>query len=153
VATVGRMKIAPNIPNVIPGSVEFTLDIRHLSETLLTGFCEAVLAKFRSVAERRGVAVSVQTALQARPVPMDPLLTGRLEQICRDRDLAYRRMMSGAGHDAQSFSALCPTAMLFVPSRAGISHSPEEYTEPEHLKTGTDILTEMLRELAYTDSL
>ncbi|MBW5448526.1 allantoate deiminase [Cohnella sp. CFH 77786] len=153
VATVGRMKIAPNIPNVIPGTVEFTLDIRHLSETLLTGFCEAVLGKCRSIAVRRGLALRVQTALQSRPVPMDPLLTGRLERICRERGLAYRRMMSGAGHDAQSFSSLCPTAMLFVPSRAGISHSPEEYTAPEHLETGLDILTEMLHELAYEDPL
>jgi allantoate deiminase len=153
VATVGRMKIAPNIPNVIPGTVEFSLDIRHLSETLLTGFCEAVLGKFRSIAEHRGLTLSVQTALLSRPVPMDPLLTGRLEQVCRERGLAYRRMMSGAGHDAQSFPPLCPTAMLFVPSRAGISHSPEEYTAPEYLVTGTNILTEILHELAYTDSL
>ncbi|WP_123041448.1 allantoate deiminase [Cohnella candidum] len=152
VATVGRMKTAPNIPNVIPGTVEFTLDIRHLSETLLTGFCEAVLGKFRSIAERRSVGFSIQTALLSRPVPMDPLLTGKLEQICRERGLAYRRMMSGAGHDAQSFSSLCPTAMLFVPSRAGISHSPGEYTAPEHLATGAQVLTEMLHELAYTDA-
>lgn len=151
VATVGRMKIDPNIPNVIAGKVEFSVDIRHLSETMLAGFCEAVLRKFESIAARRGLQLSIQTALQSRPAPMDPLLTGRLETICRERGLSYRRMMSGAGHDAQSFVPVCPTAMLFVPSRDGVSHSPEEYTAPEHLETGASVLAKMLYELAYSE--
>ncbi len=149
VATVGRMQVSPNIPNVIPGTVEFTVDIRHMSETMLTGFCDAVFRKFKSIADRRGIRMNVRTALHSRPAPMDPLLTGKVEQICRKNGLAYQRMMSGAGHDAQSFVPICPTAMLFVPSQGGISHSPDEYTAPEHLEAGVQILTEILYELAY----
>lgn len=151
VATVGRMKILPNIPNVIAGNIEFSVDIRHLSETLLTGFCDAVLRKFRAIAQRRKLRFAVYTALHSRPAPMDVQLTSRLEQFSRESGFAAKRMMSGAGHDAQSFVQMCPTAMLFVPSRGGISHSPEEYTQPEHLEAGAQILARLLHELAYLD--
>jgi allantoate deiminase len=149
VATVGSIECAPNVPNVIAGSVEFTLDIRHMSETLLTGFCDTVLGTFRTIAERRGLKIRVRSVLHTRPAPMDPVLTGRLERICSSRGIPYRRMMSGAGHDAQMFRSVCPTAMLFVPSRGGISHSPDEYTSPEDLALGTAVLAELLYELAY----
>ncbi|MCF2944725.1 allantoate deiminase [Paenibacillus tarimensis] len=153
VATVGRMKLLPNIPNVIAGTVEFTLDIRHISETLLTGFTDAVIGSFHSVAERRGLELDVQAALHARPAPMDPVLTGKLEKICSDGGIPYRRMMSGAGHDGQMFVNRCPTAMLFVPSKDGISHSPEEYTAAEDLALGVVVLAEMLYDLAYEEIL
>jgi allantoate deiminase len=151
VATVGSIASDPNVPNVIPGSVEFTLDIRHLSETLLTGFCDTVLGTFRMIAERRGLKIRVRSVLHTRPAPMDSVLAGRLERICTSRGIPYRRMMSGAGHDAQMFRSVCPTAMLFVPSRGGISHSPDEYTAPEDLALGTAVLAELLYELAYEE--
>ncbi|WP_313997235.1 allantoate deiminase [uncultured Paenibacillus sp.] len=153
VATVGRLRPVPNIPNVIAGLVTFTVDIRHTSETLLTGFTDAVLRTFHSIAKRRGLTIDIRTALQARPAPMDAVLTGRLERICTDRNVPYRRMMSGAGHDGQMFLPVCPTAMLFVPSRDGISHSPDEYTAPEDLATGVSVLMEMLYELAYEEQM
>ena len=151
VATVGSIASDPNVPNVIPGSVEFTLDIRHMSETLLTGFCDAVLGTFRLIAERRGLKIRVRSVLHTRPAPMDSVLAGRLERICTTRGIPYRRMMSGAGHDAQMFRSVCPTAMLFVPSRGGVSHSPDEYTAPEDLALGTAVLAELLYELAYEE--
>jgi len=153
VATVGSIACVPNVPNVIAGAVEFTLDIRHMSETMLTGFCDTVLSSFRTIAERRGLAFDVRTVLHTRPAPMDPVLAGRLERICAERGIRYRRMMSGAGHDAQMFRSVCPTAMLFVPSRGGISHSPDEHTPPEDLALGTAVLAELLHELAYGEKL
>ena len=149
VATAGRLRPVPNLPNVIAGKVEFTLDIRHTSETMLAGFCDAVLSKFESIAARRGVALQLRPALLTRPAPMDPVLTGDMERICASRGIPYRRMMSGAGHDGQMFAPVCPTAMLFVPSRGGISHSPAEYTAPEELGAGAAVLMEMIYELAY----
>lgn len=151
VATVGSMNIQTNIPNVISGSVEFTLDIRHISETLLTGFCDAVIGMFQVIAARRNVEIDIVTALRSRPTPMDLVLAGRLERICSDNSYSYRRMMSGAGHDAQMFGPVCPTAMIFVPSKDGISHSPDEYTKPEDLQAGVAVLAEMLYELAYEE--
>jgi allantoate deiminase len=151
VATVGRIKVLPNIPNVISGSVEFTLDIRHTSETLLTGFCDAVLGTIQAIADRRDVEIGINSVLQSRPAPMDPVLTGRLERLCGENGISYRRMMSGAGHDAQVFTSVCPTAMIFVPSRDGVSHSPDEYTESDDLALGVCLLAETLYELAYEE--
>lgn len=93
--------------------------------------------------------LGVTSVLHTVPAPMDTKLSVMLENICRQQGKTYRMMVSGAGHDAQLFAPRCPTAMIFVPSRAGISHSPEEYTSPEQLVAGLEVLTAMLYELAY----
>lgn len=149
VATSGKLEVYPNTPNVIPGEVLFTLDIRHSEEDELERFCEKLLAECNEIAVKRGVTLEVTSVLHTVPAPMDTKLSAMLENICRQRGKTYRMMVSGAGHDAQLFAPRCPTAMIFVPSRAGISHSPEEYTFPEQLVAGLEVLTAMLYELAY----
>ncbi|HET8625810.1 MAG TPA: M20/M25/M40 family metallo-hydrolase, partial [Thermomicrobiales bacterium] len=81
------------------------------------------------------------------PVASDPAVVAAAEAACRDLGLAYRRMPSGAGHDAMCVAAIAPEAMLFVPSRDGISHAPEEYTAPEDCVTGARVLLRTLLEL------
>ncbi|MGE7612040.1 M20 family metallo-hydrolase [Paenibacillus sp. NPDC101420] len=149
VATSGKFEVYPNTPNVIPGEVLFTLDIRHSEEDELERFCEKLLAECNEIAVKRGVTLEVTSVLHTVPAPMDTKLSAMLENICRQQGKTYRMMVSGAGHDAQLFAPRCPTAMIFVPSRAGISHSPEEYTSPEQLAAGLEVLTAMLYELAY----
>jgi len=149
VATSGKFEVYPNTPNVIPGEVLFTLDIRHSEEDELERFCEKLLAECNEIAVKRGVTLEVTPVLHTVPAPMDTKLSTMLENICRQQGKTYRMMVSGAGHDAQLFAPRCPTAMIFVPSRAGISHSPEEYTSPEQLAAGLEVLTAMLYELAY----
>lgn len=149
VATSGKLEVYPNTPNVIPGEVLFTLDIRHSEEDELERFCEKLLAECNEIAVKRGVTLEVTSVLNTVPAPMDMKLSAMLENICRQQGKTYRMMVSGAGHDAQLFAPRCPTAMIFVPSRAGISHSPEEYTSPEQLVAGLEVLTAMLYELAY----
>lgn len=151
VATVGRIHAAPNIPNVIPGAVEFTLDIRHDNEDTLSWFCDYLFQEYEDIANRRGLALVIAPWLSTTPVPMNRSLAGRLEQLCGRLNLTHRRMFSGAGHDAQLFAGLCPTAMIFVPSKAGISHSPEEYSSPEQLADGVSVLASLLYELAYEE--
>lgn len=151
VATAGRLQAAPNIPNVIPGAVEFSLDIRHDNERTLSWFCDYLFQEYEDIANRRGLALEVTPWLATTPVPMSRPLTERIEQICGRLSLNHRRMFSGAGHDAQLFAGLCPTAMIFVPSKAGISHSPEEFTAPEQLADGVSVLTALLHELAYEE--
>lgn len=151
VATVGRLKTKPNTPNVIPGEARFTLDVRHDRSAELNRFCEETLARFAEIAARRGLALEVRSWLDTEPAPMHAGLTGLLENVCRGMNLPTRRMASGAGHDAQLFAPLCPSAMLFVPSRNGVSHSPEEYTAPEHLAEGAAALGACLYELAYRE--
>ncbi|OME65600.1 allantoate amidohydrolase [Paenibacillus odorifer] len=149
VATSGKLEVYPNTPNVIPGEVLFTLDIRHSEEDELERFCEKLFAECNEIAVKRGVTLEVTSVLHTVPAPMDTKLSAMLENICRQQAKTYRMMVSGAGHDAQLFAPRCPTAMIFVPSRAGISHSPEEYTFPEQLVAGLEVLTAMLYELAY----
>lgn len=149
VATSGKLEVNPNTPNVIPGEVLFTLDIRHSEEDELERFCEKLLAECNEIAVKRGVTLEVTSVLHTVPAPMDMKLSAMLENICRQQGKTYRTMVSGAGHDAQLLAPRCPTAMIFVPSRAGISHSPEEYTSPEQLAAGLEVLTAMLYELAY----
>ncbi|MEK4355419.1 M20 family metallo-hydrolase [Paenibacillus sp. FSL R5-0475] len=149
VATSGKLEVYPNTPNVIPGEVLFTLDIRNSEEDELECFCAQLFSQYHEIAAERGVTLEVTSVLHTVPAPMDMKLSAMLENICRQQGKTYRMMVSGAGHDAQLFAPRCPTAMIFVPSRAGISHSPEEYTSPEQLVAGLEVLTAMLYELAY----
>ncbi|WP_339289733.1 Zn-dependent hydrolase [Paenibacillus sp. FSL E2-0201] len=149
VATSGKLEVHPNTPNVIPGEVLFTLDIRHIEEDDLECFCAKLFSRYYEITAERGVTLEVTPVLHTLPAPMDTKLSTALENICRQQGKTYRTMVSGAGHDAQLFAPRCPTAMIFVPSRSGISHSPEEYTSPKQLATGLEVLTAMLYELAY----
>lgn len=149
VATSGRLEVYPNTPNVIPGEVRFTLDIRHSEENELENFCAKLICEFNDMAVKRGVTLESTSLLHTVPAPMDMKLSLRLKDICEQQGKTYRTMVSGAGHDAQLFAPRCPTAMIFVPSQAGISHSPEEYTAPEQLIAGLEVLTAILYDLAY----
>lgn len=149
VATTGRLEVYPGTSNVIPGEVQFTLDIRHSEAGVLERFCGAVLAEFAELGHRRGLTLEVQPLLETAPAHMDQELRAALEEICLRQEKPYLSMVSGAGHDAQLFAPRCPAAMIFVPSRGGISHSPWEYTSPEDLTAGLEVLTAILYRLAY----
>lgn len=149
VATVGSISISPGTSNVIPGGAEFTLDIRHAEDAELQRHSSELLRQFTAMAQADEVSFSSIRTLDATSVPMSPQLTDTLTAVCRREQLAFRVMTSGAGHDAQMFRHVCPTAMIFVPSRGGISHSPDEYTSPEQLIVGYNVLTSALYELGY----
>jgi len=149
VATVGRLEAWPNVPNVIPGKVRFTLDVRHRDGGELEDFCDAIQAEFREIAGESGVSVAFALWLSEAPARMDAGLGREIAGICERLGLSNAPVGSGAGHDAGLFAGICRTAMIFVPSRGGISHSPEEYTSPEQAELGVDVLTEMLYRLAY----
>ncbi|MDI4646253.1 Zn-dependent hydrolase [Cohnella hashimotonis] len=151
VATVGKIEARPNTPNVIPGYVEMTLDIRHSDEWSLSAFSDLVLSEIQRITDRRRLRLAVTPWLATKPVPMNERLTARVEAACAGLSLSYQRMVSGAGHDAQLMAPLCPTTMIFVPSRAGISHSPDEYTSPEQLAEGAAVLVSVLYDLAYKE--
>lgn len=149
VTTVGQLFVTPNVPNVIPGQVEFTVDARHPKETILSHFCERFSSCFFKNAEEMGLDIALNKWHEIEPVPMDPNMNKRIREICEKNNISYHVMNSGAGHDAQLFVRICPTAILFVPSQAGISHSPFEYTSSNDLETGLQVLTQLLHQLAY----
>jgi allantoate deiminase len=152
VATVGFIEAIPNASNVIPGRVIFTVDVRHTNQKLLNQFTIGMISRFHEIAAARQLNLVVQMWMDVAPTHLDDILTKWLENVCQSQGVSYQRMISGAGHDSQIFQPLCPTAMLFVPSRNGVSHSPLEYTSPDDLATGIMVLIELLYHLGYEES-
>ncbi|MBU2702489.1 allantoate deiminase [Sporomusaceae bacterium BoRhaA] len=151
VATIGKVDVEPNIVNVVPGKTLFTLDARHTDKNILVEFTENVTARMREIAAQAGVDIHIDMWMDADPVPMDPGIVKVLKGQCEKNGLSYKIMHSGAGHDSQIMARAIPTAMLFVPSHKGISHSPLEYTNPGDLADGVKALVGTLYELAYID--
>ncbi|WP_312092736.1 Zn-dependent hydrolase [Niallia sp.] len=149
VATVGKIIASPNVPNVIPKEVTFTLDVRHHQEEVLDFFCGKIIAYFKQKSIESGMNVEWEQWMDVKAVAMDDRLTKLAHHIVQEMEIPNRTMISGAGHDAQVFGTYCPTALLFVPSAGGISHSPKEHTDLEDLKRGIIVLIEFLQRLAY----
>lgn len=149
VATVGKLDVKPNVPNVVAGEVEFSLDIRHHQEAVLNKYCHEIFAEFKRVSNRDGLEIAISQWMDVKPVKMDDELNKAAAKIAEAKNITYQEMISGAGHDAQVLAAIYPTMLLFVPSKSGISHSPKEFTKLEDLERGIELLTEILYELAY----
>ena len=130
VATVGQLAVKPGAANVIPGRVTLSLDVRSLDAQQRDSAAAAILAEARVAAERRGVALVVEQVNDLAASHCDPGLRALLADAVAATGTTPFHLPSGAGHDAMILAALCPTAMLFVRCRGGISHNPAEHVEP-----------------------
>ncbi len=144
VATVGRLSVEPGAPNVIPGQVTFSLEIRDLEMEGIDTVFQAIRERAIAIAGRAGTPVSFEQFYESRAAPTDPRLRDHIEAESRELGLTSLRMPSGAGHDAQSVALLCPVGMIFIPSAGGVSHSPLEYTEPDQITAGANVLLRTL---------
>jgi allantoate deiminase len=151
VATVGKIEVKPNIVNVVPGHALFTLDVRHTEKKVLVKFTEELTTIINRISTDSGVETTIDMWMDENPIPMDPQIVDAIEKQTKEKGLNYKMMHSGAGHDSQIIAPIVPTAMIFVPSRDGISHNPLEYTSPEELATGVQALMESLYVLAYQE--
>ena len=142
VATVGRLHLEPDLVNVIPARATLTVDMRDPDEQRLRAAEDALDAYLLAVAAQDGVRVSSERLARFEPVPFDPALVNVVEDTARRLGYSCRRMVSGAGHDAQMMARICPTAMIFTPSKGGLSHCPQECTDPEDLSRGVAVLME-----------
>ncbi|SOC42505.1 allantoate deiminase [Ureibacillus acetophenoni] len=149
VTTVGKFEAYPNIVNVVPGKAIFTIDVRHTEKEAIVSFTEKMTARMEDISKEHEVEMNIDLWMDEDPVPMDQKVVELIEKQCKDNGLNYKLMHSGAGHDSQIFAPHVPTAMLFVPSRKGISHNPAEYTEPKDLAEGVKGLIGALYELGY----
>ena len=148
VATVGRLDLHPDLVNVIPGRAVLTVDLRNTDAAALAD-AEAALADFcRELERKEGVEISSRSLARFDPVTFDPDTVLLVETTAKRLGYSVHRLPSGAGHDAQMMARVCPAAMVFTPSRAGISHNPAEHTDPEHLEAGANVLLQVLLELA-----
>jgi allantoate deiminase len=143
------LEVSPNSSNVIPGQVCFSVDVRDAVEERLTAFCLELRQAFAGIAGGRGLSVEVEEWMNMPPALMNPAMNSELAAICEAKRLPWRHMFSGAGHDTQVISRLCPSTMLFVPSHNGISHSPLESSSIADLAIGVEVLAEWLYKRAY----
>jgi N-carbamoyl-L-amino-acid hydrolase len=140
VATVGKIAAEPGATNVVPGVARFSIDIRDLAATRLDELEQRIQTRARELAQEAGTTISFRRTFQDEPAPTDPRLRAVIEREARNLGLTTRQLPSGAGHDAAPMSRLGPMAMIFVPSVRGISHSPREYSHPEDIVRGADVL-------------
>jgi beta-ureidopropionase / N-carbamoyl-L-amino-acid hydrolase len=143
VATIGRIRAEPGAPNVIPGRVVMSLEIRDLSTGKIMQVFEEVEAAAARIAEQQDTPIHFEpTGVASEPAPTDERVRSIIASAAEDLGLSYKVMPSGAGHDAQDMTHIAPTGMIFVPSKGGISHSPKEYTSPEDMANGARVLLE-----------
>jgi allantoate deiminase len=146
-ANVGKIAVEPGGFNVVPGLADFTIDVRATTPAALAELERLVEETVARVAAEEGLDADLEQTFALEPLDLDPALVDTVERAAAAEGAASMRMPSGAGHDAMVVGRHVPAAMLFVPSRGGVSHSPEEHTAPEHAELGMRVLASTLREL------
>jgi N-carbamoyl-L-amino-acid hydrolase len=145
---VGKIDLFPNLVNVIPAKAVVTVDIRNTDEKILRQAEKEFAVFLADIANSEGVTVSTRYLARFEPVDFHPQVIELISSVAKTHTQAVVHMPSGAGHDAQMFARVCPSAMIFVPSVEGISHNPSEFTSPDDLALGTNILLKVLLQLA-----
>ncbi|MEZ5407974.1 MAG: Zn-dependent hydrolase [Acidimicrobiales bacterium] len=148
VGTVGSLRLHPDLVNVVAASALVTVDLRHTDDGVLTVAEKRLGAFLDELAETERVRITTRPLARFAPVVFNPAVVDLVEATARALGSTTLRLPSGAGHDAQMMSRLCPTAMIFTPSRGGISHNPAEHTDPADLEAGANVLLQVLLRLA-----
>lgn len=148
VLTIGKVAVEPGGANVIPESVRFSIDLRDTDEAARRELIEYTLTEIDAVTDRRELQYECSELLDVEATEMDPEIVSTVATVCEHLDVDALQMPSGAGHDAMNVATVAPTAMIFVPSENGISHSRNEYTDPAELETGATVLERTLYRLA-----
>lgn len=140
VGTVGRLEVTPNSPNVIPGQVTLSVEIRDLAERVLQTLGHDIAQRAAAIARETRTAITMTLASRNPPALAHAGMQRAIERAAQRAELEAMRLPSGAGHDAQMIAALCPMGMIFVPSLGGISHSPLERTTWDDCARGAAVL-------------
>jgi hydantoinase/carbamoylase family amidase len=148
VGTVGAMRIEPGVINAVPGKADLSVDIRGITARSKDRVATMVKQKAGAIARARGIGVEILPIRDEHPVPLDKRLLRVTKDICDEKGLDYEIMPSGAGHDAMQMAKITPAGMIFVPSTRGISHNPLEWTDPEDICLGAQLLMETMIRVA-----
>jgi N-carbamoyl-L-amino-acid hydrolase len=147
VATVGRLRLEPNIINTIPGKVVFSVDFRHPDPAVLEAQVQSLRDLVANVAAQTGVEATVDRFWTSEPTPFDPAVVTTIASAVEELGLPRYDLWSGAGHDAKYLADVCPSGMIFVRSRGGLSHCETEFSTPEDIEAGGNVL--LLSALAF----
>lgn len=144
--TVGRFIVAPNAPSVVPQEVVFSIDLRHPDGEHLIRMSSAVQEICEMNAEV--CKVTVARLYEAAPIVFDGRIQQTIEKVAVDLSLPHRYMLSSAGHDAGLMQRMCPTGMVFIPSKGGITHNEKEYSDAADITAGARVMADALAMLA-----
>ncbi len=140
VGTVGRIQAFPGAPNVVPGKVTCTLELRDLDDRKIQTLYEAIVAESQKIGARNGTTFSYHEFVTHESARCDAGVRTIIGAAAATRGFATMSLPSGAGHDAQNLARVCPMGMIFIPSVDGISHSPREFSRPRDITNGADVL-------------
>jgi N-carbamoyl-L-amino-acid hydrolase len=140
VATVGVLDVMPGAMNVVPGEVEMKIDIRSSSTQSRQRVLEHLQKSISAVKQRRELEIESIEISMENPVLLSPEIIDSLKNLCADKNLPYKIMQSGAGHDAMNMTGFGPVGLIFIPSEDGISHHPNEHTEIADILAGIELL-------------
>jgi acetylornithine deacetylase/succinyl-diaminopimelate desuccinylase-like protein len=150
-ANVGRIAVEPGGANVVPGVADFTIDVRAPTAAGTAELERLVEETVARVAADEGLDADVRPTFALEPLELDAQLVDAVERAAVAEGASVLRMPSGAGHDAMLVGRHVPAAMIFVPSRGGVSHSPDEHSSPEHVELGMRVLAGVLRQSLRTE--
>jgi N-carbamoyl-L-amino-acid hydrolase len=151
VCTVGKIDLVPNLVNVVASRATMTIDVRNTDETKLRQAEREISDFLDHIAREEDVTMSSKTLARFEPVIFDERVVDIVTDVCASFDVPSHRLPSGAGHDAQMFARVCPTAMIFVPSINGVSHNAAELTDDADLALGADVLLHTMLRLSATE--
>ena len=149
VVTMGKWDVKPGAVNVVPGEVSFSVDLRHPEEEAPQRLAASIRAQCEAIAQERNLSISIEVTGKSLPRKMDAQLQTQLVTAAEACGASWKWLPSGAGHDSQIMARYLPTAMLFVPSVEGRSHSAAEYTTAEEASRGASVLATALASMAY----
>lgn len=145
VGTVGRINAEPGAPNVIPGKVVMSLELRDLSSEKVNSLFQTIQEEAKNISQKTATKISFSSIpTNSIPALTDERVREIIAESARELGLSFKLMPSGAGHDAQDMARIAPSGMIFVPSAGGISHSPKEYTKPEDMANGANVLLQTI---------
>ena len=144
VGTVGRIQAFPGAPNVIPGQVQATLEIRDLDQAKIVRLAKKVMDEAVKIGTENGTTFTFKETYLSTPAMMEQGVQKVIEASARSLGMTTKYLPSGAGHDAQYMAQICPTGMIFCPSAGGISHSPKEFTKPQDVTNGANVLLQTI---------
>ena len=147
VGTVGVITPVPNLINVVPGEVHLTVDLRNIDNEKLKAAEFLLNEVIEYICLEEGVKVKTEQLVRFEPVQFDKRIADLITTVSEENGYFCTRLNSGAGHDAQMMARICPAAMIFVPSKDGVSHNPKEYTSPELLDAGAEVLFKAIQKL------
>jgi allantoate deiminase len=147
VGTVGQLELEPGGINIIPGRVSFTLDLRDIDETVRDRVEDRIVGEARCICEERDVKLSIETLQRLAPVPCSEVVCDAARKACAELGYEPFELASGAGHDGMQLAELCPIGMIFVRSKNGLSHNPDEWSSKEDCAAGAAVLYSTLLKL------